>query len=179
MLRLVLVGLAVGLSNFAASIGIGLSGVDAKLRVRVGVVFGAFEAAMPVVGLLVGHRLAHTLGSASPYLGGGLLIAAGVYTVIQARRGGSELGSIGARPALLIFTGAALGIDNLVVGFALGTQKVSIVLTAVVIAVVSVAMSLVGLELGDRLGGAVEKWSQEIGGIVLIFVGAAIAAGLL
>ena len=41
-----------------------------------------------------------------------------------------------------------------------------------------VGMSLVGLELGQRLGGVVEKWSEEIGGAVLILVGAAIALRL-
>jgi putative Mn2+ efflux pump MntP len=39
-------------------------------------------------------------------------------------------------------------------------------------------MSLVGLEVGDRLGGQVERWSSEVGGIVLILVGAAIASGI-
>ena len=54
---------ALGLSNFAASVGIGLSGVDASLRIRIGLIFGFFEAAMPLAGLLLGHRLAASLGS--------------------------------------------------------------------------------------------------------------------
>jgi manganese efflux pump family protein len=178
VLRLALVAIGLGLSNFAASIGIGLSGVDAKMRLRVGLVFGVFEAAMPVLGLLLGHRVAHTIGTAGEYVGGGLLIAAGVFTVIQARKRGPRRVPVTGNVTTLIATGAALSIDNLVVGFALGTQTVPIAVTAAVIAVVSVAMSLVGLELGDRLGGVVEKWSQEIGGAVLILVGAAIAAGL-
>jgi len=45
--------------------------------------------------------------------------------------------------------------------------------------VISVAMSLVGLELGSRLGARVEQWSDELGGAVLILVGIAIAFGLL
>jgi len=45
--------------------------------------------------------------------------------------------------------------------------------------VISVAMSLAGLELGHRLGAQVEEWSEEIGGVVLIGVGIAIATGLL
>ncbi len=178
MFRLVVVAVALGLSNFAAAIGIGISGVDARLRLRLGLVFGAFEAAMPVIGLLIGHRSAHLIGSVSASVGGGLLVATGGYTVLQARIGGHELAPLSERYGALIVTGAALSIDNLVVGFALGTQKVSVALAAVVIAGVSVSMSLVGLELGDRLGGAVGRWSQEIGGAVLVVVGAAIAAGL-
>jgi manganese efflux pump family protein len=95
--------------------------------------------------------------------------------VLQARRHRSDHASVGTRLGRLLVTGAALSIDNLVVGFALGTHKVSLALAAVVIAVVSVAMSLVGLELGRRLGRVVEEWSDEISGGVLILVGAAIA----
>jgi putative Mn2+ efflux pump MntP len=179
VLRLVLVAAALGLSNFAASIGIGLSGVDSRLRLRVAVVFGAFEAGMPVLGLLLGHSLAHSISSASSYVGGGLLIATGVFTIVQARRAKSlSHPAVPAHTTVLIVTGAALSVDNLVVGFALGTQNVPIAVTAVVIASVSVALSLIGLELGDRLGGSVEKWSQEIGGAVLVVVGVLIAAGL-
>jgi putative Mn2+ efflux pump MntP len=53
-----LVAVSLGLSNFAAAIGIGVSGVDARTRLRVGLVFGLFEAAMPLLGLLLGHGLA-------------------------------------------------------------------------------------------------------------------------
>ena len=76
-------------------------------------------------------------------------------------------------------TGLALSIDNLVVGFALGTFRVQSALAAAVIAVISVGMSLVGLEIGGRVGGTVEHGSEIIGGAVLIAVGIALATGLL
>jgi putative Mn2+ efflux pump MntP len=177
VIGLVLVAVALGLSNFAASIGIGMSGVDANLRWRVGVVFGVFEGTMPVLGLLLGHRLAASLGSASGYLGGGLLIATGIYTIWQSRHEVVPSHPTGTRVGPLLVTGAALSIDNLVIGFALGTYKVSIVLAAITIAVVSVGMSLIGLELGARLGQSIEKWSGEIGGALLVLVGIAIAIG--
>lgn len=179
MFGLTLLAAALGLSNFAAAIGIGLSGMDARVRVRVALVFGVFEATMPVLGLVLGRQVAGSVGSSSAYVGAGLLMAAGAWTVLQARRKRSEQPRVGVRMGRLVVTGAALSVDNLVVGFALGTHKVSVALSAVVIAVVSVAMSLVGLELGQQLGGVVERWSEEIGGAVLILVGAAIAFGLL
>ena len=61
MLALLLVAVSLGLSNFAASIGIGVSGVDARTRLRVGVIFGVFESVMPILGLLAGRSLAGTL----------------------------------------------------------------------------------------------------------------------
>lgn len=71
VLALVLVALSLGLSNFAAAIGMGVAGVDARTRVRVGIVFGIFEAGMPILGLALGHSLASTLGHATHWVGGG------------------------------------------------------------------------------------------------------------
>jgi putative Mn2+ efflux pump MntP len=179
MTGLILVALALGLSNFAAAIGIGLSGVDRRLRIRLAIVFGFFEAAMPLAGLILGHSLDKTIGSAGPYVGGGLLILTGVFTIVQARRNVTHNSSISIRLRGLIFTGAALSIDNLVVGFALGTYRVSLLMAAIVIAAISVVMSLIGLEIGSRLGDSVEQWSGEIGGAVLVLVGIAIAFKIL
>jgi putative Mn2+ efflux pump MntP len=56
------------------------------------------------------------------------------------------------RTGQLLVTGTALSIDNLAVGFALGTYHVSLAVAAITIGAVSVTLSLIGLELGDRLG---------------------------
>jgi putative Mn2+ efflux pump MntP len=56
---------------------------------------------------------------------------------------------------------------------------VPLVEAAIVIAVVSVGMSLVGLEVGRRLGRSVEQWSAELGAAVLVLVGILIATGAL
>ena len=62
MLALTLAALAVGLGNFGASISIGLAGATIATRIKVGVVFGVFEAGMPLVGLLAGRGAAQALG---------------------------------------------------------------------------------------------------------------------
>jgi len=182
MVALLLVAASLGWSNLAASVGIGVSGVDGRTRLRVGLVFGAFETAMPVIGLLLGRGLASALGPAAHWTGAGLLIATGLYALIQAARdsgGDSEAVPAGLPVGRLMVTGLALSIDNLAVGFALGTFHVTLVLAAVVIGAVSVTMSLAGLELGRRLGTRAGDQGEIIGGLVLIGVGAAIAAGIL
>jgi putative Mn2+ efflux pump MntP len=182
MLALLLVAASLGLSNFTASVGIGVSGVDGRTRLRVGLVFGAFETAMPVIGLLLGCGLAAALGPAGHWTGSGLLIAAGLYTLVQAVRGSggdAEAVPAGLPVGRLLVTGLALSIDNLAVGFALGTFHIALVLAAVVIGAVSVTMSLAGLELGRLLGARAGSRGDIIGGLVLIGVGAAIAAGIL
>jgi manganese efflux pump family protein len=183
VLAVLLVALSLGLSNFAAAVGMGVGGVSGRTRLRVGVIFGLFEGGMPILGLLLGHSLAGVLGHAARWIGASLLIATGVYALIQAVRGGGSghpgVADGGQRTGRLLVTGLALSIDNLAVGFALGAYHVSLILAAVVIGAVSVALSLIGLELGSRLGARIGERGEVIGGLVLIGVGAAIAAGAL
>jgi putative Mn2+ efflux pump MntP len=221
MVALFLVAASVGLSNFAAAVSLGVAGVDARTRLRVGLVFGAFESGMPVVGLFIGSHLARQLGEASQWLGGALLIAIGLYAIIGpvvlARRragkrmpdgdpapdadaaaaadpdAGPERGQGAAQApqagrgqlVRLLLSGLALSLDNLVIGFALGTYQVGIVTGAIIIGVVSVALSLLGLEIGARIGRWTRRanWQSlrgdQLGGVILISVGVAIAAGAL
>jgi putative Mn2+ efflux pump MntP len=181
LLGLLLVSVSVGLSNFAGAIGIGLTGIDARTRLRVGIAFGLFEALMPIAGLLLGQAVAGYLGHIAKFVGSGILVLVGVYTIWQGRRvtGPPTRERAEIRTHRLIVTALALSIDNLAVGFALAAFHIAIALAAVTMGVISVAMSLIGLELGSRLGTRVEAWSEELGGGVLILVGIAIAVGFL
>ena len=227
MLALLLLAVALGLSNFAAAIGIGVSGVHGRARVRIAVVFGVFEAGMPVLGVALGQGMAASIGQAAHWLGGATLIVIGVTSLILARRGtrgsrgvrgprgarGSRrpgvacgargqvgdgglgtgglgtgglgtggLGSGGDGPpwrlGRVAASGLALSADNLAAGFALGAYHTGLAVAATVFGTVSVIMSLTGLELGARLGTSVGDRSELIASVMLIAVGAAVAAGV-
>ena len=180
MFALLLVAGSLGLNNFAASIAIGLSGVDGAARARIALTFGLFEAGMPVVGLVAGRRLSHTLGSSAHVVGGLLLIGVGAQIAISAARSGDRPGPAvaGAHTGRLLLLAAGLSIDNLVVGFALGAYRAPLALSVAVIAIVSVGLSLLGLELGARLSAGTEQRSGLVSGIVLIGVGIAILTNL-
>lgn len=234
MIALLLAAVAVGLSNLAAAVGIGVTGVNARIRLQVGLVFGVFEAGMPVVGLLIGQRFATDLDEAVRWPGAVLLMLVGALGLVRSIREGRQnvadaqpgsgavspnapgsdapspdaaspgAPSPGAAPSRaarlrsilnpsvsgllaspsphlgrLLASGLVLSMDNLVVGFALGTYGVSVVTGAVLIGSVSVAMSLVGLELGGLLGRWAGRRSEQMSGLILILVGAAIAGGAL
>jgi len=186
VIALLLLAAAVGLSNFAAAIGIGLSGIRGSARVRIAVVFGLFEAGMPVLGLALGHGLAAGLGEAAGWLAGAVLIAVGVISLTFARRdpGRSQGLAPGReerpwRTGRVVAIGFALSADNLAAGFALGSYHTRLAVAAVVFGGVSVAMSLAGLELGAKIGAAAGDRSELLASAMLIGVGAAIAAGVL
>jgi manganese efflux pump family protein len=203
VLALLLLAVALGLSNFAAAIGIGVSGVRGGTRVRMAVVFGVFEAGMPVLGLLLGRGAADGIGQAARWLGGAALIAFGAFGLIQGWRGGGDRAAAGGagraaaggagRAAAggsgraagswpmgrLLVSGLVLSGDNLAAGFALGAYHVGVGVAATAFGLVSVVMSLAGLELGARIGAAAGERAELVAGALLVAAGAAIAAGAL
>src|SRR5260370_7305123 len=82
LLSLFLVSISVGLSSFAGAIGIGLSGINVRTRIRVGIAFGFFEALMPVIGLLLGEAVAGVFGHYGKYVGGAVLILTGAFPLL-------------------------------------------------------------------------------------------------
>ena len=188
--ELLLVAVALGVDNLAVAVGIGVGGVRRAARIRVALVFGLFEAGMPVLGVVAGHSASAALGGAASLVGGLLLAAVGGYQVFAALHERTTEGSrttADAAPGAgnawggwrLLVSGFALSLDNLVVGFALGAYHVGLAAAALVIGVVSVAMSLAGLEAGARLGVALGHRAELIGGGMLAVVGIVIAAGWL
>jgi putative Mn2+ efflux pump MntP len=178
---LLLVALALGMSNFAGAVGLGVAGPTARARLRVGLVFGLFETGMPLLGLLLGHGLAQTLGHTARWTGGAVLIACGGYALVQAaraRRGGPRAVTVPAAMGRLLAMGLALSIDNLAVGFALAAFHVALLLAVVVIGAVSVALSLLGLEFGARLGARAGERGELLAGLILVAVGIALACGV-
>jgi putative Mn2+ efflux pump MntP len=143
-----------------------------------------FETGMPILGVVLGRGLAHSLGHATRWIGAALLIIVGGYATIQAARhrgdgAASPATAAGLKTGPLVVTGIALSIDNLAAGFALGTYHVNLLVAVAVIGATSVALSLLGLELGDRLGARTADRGELLGGLVLIGVGVALAFGLL
>ena len=198
MLALLLLAVALGLSNFAAAIGIGVSGVRGRDRVRIAVVFGVFEAGMPVLGVVLGQGLASSLGHVARWLGGAALIVIGVTGLVLARRrarpAGGPAGDGGptgdgapgppapGRPSWrlgrVVASGLALSADNLAAGFALGAYHTGLAVAATVFGVVSVVMSLAGLELGAALGARASDRCELVASVMLVAVGCAVAAGV-
>jgi manganese efflux pump family protein len=183
MLALVVAAVSLGLDNFAAAVGIGMSGVTARTRLRVALVFGAFESGMPLAGLVLGGVVAGQIGHAARPVGAGLLIAVGGYSLLTSARDQVAEDHAGPPPPAspgtvrLVLTGLALSLDNLVVGFALGAYHAPVVAGAVTFGAVSVMLTLIGLELGSKVARWVGPRGEQLAGLVLIALGIAIAAG--
>jgi manganese efflux pump family protein len=180
MIALLVVAVALGLNNFGASIAIGISGVNRRTELKVATVFGLCDVVMPAAGMLIGRSVAGELGPAARWAGAGVLAVTAVWGLVEALRGDDDAPRAqvwhGWR---LLVSGAALSLDDFAVGLALGAVAVPIAVAVLVFGIASAIMSIIGLELGAKLGKAAGEHGEVAAGIILIGVAGAMAAGWL
>jgi len=170
MLKLVAVILPLALDTFAVSAALGVAGVASRRRIRLGLVFAAFEAGMPLIGLAVGFLLGTFLGAAGDYVAVAALAGLGVYLLVA---GGEQEElrikrfAVATGPALIV-VGLSVSLDELAIGFALGLTGVPVVPALVLIAVQAFVAAQLGFALGRRLGEAVREGAERLAGVALI-----------
>ena len=180
LLAIILLALSTGIDNFAVSAAIGLNGINKNHKIRIALTIGAFETAMTITGLFLGDKASSLLGSYTNWIGGGLLLGTGIYIIYTAKKDNKNSKKASRNKMLQqIITAMSLSIDNLIVGFSLGSQKIPINEAIIVIAVVSMSLSLIGMELGSRLSHKVEEYSEIISGLIVIGVGLGITLKIL
>ncbi len=173
--QLMILGMAMGLNNALAAVALGTIGLRRGLQVQIALLFGLFEAVMPIVGLLVGHAATGLLGGQARWLGIGVLGVMGLYLLFKTTAETSKPipNNLGWKSLTLAIV---LSLDNLTVGIGLGMLQVRLMEAAVVFGVVSVGMSLTGLELGRFMGKTLSLSADRLSGVVLLLVAAVMVA---
>jgi manganese efflux pump family protein len=172
-----LLGIAVGLAMdaFAVSIAAGLAveAVTPRRVFRIAFHFGLFQFLMPVVGWLVGERLAAYFGHYDRWIAFVLLVYVGGRMLWEARceKRAEREGRDPTRGATLVVLSIATSLDALAVGISLALLKVTIWIPAVVIGIVTAVLSAIGITFGGRIGPRWERWAEAAGGIVLVLIG--------
>jgi manganese efflux pump family protein len=173
--------LPLALDTFALASGLGMAGLEPRHRLRVALIFTAFEAGMPIVGLLAGRILGGFIGEWAGWGGIIVLAAAGILLLRPAKDEEAEERRLRllahARGLAIIDLGLGISVDELTVGFSAGLLALPLVLVVIWIAVQAFAAAQVGLRFGSRIGEEVRERSEQAAGFALIVV-AAILVGL-
>jgi putative Mn2+ efflux pump MntP len=170
LLPLILLGSSASLSNFGGAVGLGVLPLTRQWRIEIVATFLLMEVAMPIVGLVLGARLAGGIGSKGEQVAGVVLILIGGYTLVETRREARDL-KIPVRRRTVILLAFALSLDNLVVGLGLGLLRAPVVVAALFMGLCSLVLTIIGLELGRQLGARVGERAEIFSGLVLIGAG--------
>jgi putative Mn2+ efflux pump MntP len=116
------------------------------------------------------RRTAGAVGARANLFAGIVLILIGVYTLWETRKETRDL-EIPVKRRTIILLAVALSLDNLVVGFGLGLLNAPVLLAAGFMGLSSLVLTVIGLELGKRLGKHLGERSELFSGLVLIAAG--------
>ena len=165
---------------FAVSVckGLGMRRPNVRVALVLALLFGLFQAGMPVVGWLLGSQFIGLIEPIDHWIVFGLLGFIGGKMIWETFNGDEEhqtFNPLSLRTQLLL--AVATSIDALAVGISmacLGYDRIGeLTVPLLLIGSVSMLLSLVGYWLGVRFGRAIAQRFKPglLGGLVLLFIG--------
>lgn len=168
--------LAIGLSfdSFAVSVcsGLNLPHIRFFQAAKIATFLALFQAFMPLVGWLVGNSIKSLIEPVDHWIAFGLLSLIGGKMIIESliRSETREIKNPLHIKVILTFS-LATSIDALAVGFSFATLLDQILIAIFIIGAVTFIASMLGILLGKKTGPKINKYSEIIGGLILIFIG--------
>ena len=136
--------------------------------------FGLFQGGFPLIGALVGNVCERFISSVDHWVAFGLLFLVGGKMILDAFKGEEDDDTLDLSRYWVICTLAiATSIDAFVVGIGFGLNSAikNSLFTCLIIAAVTMLVSMVGVFLGKRSIPIPEKWATILAGVVLIGLG--------
>jgi len=180
ILTLLGIALALAMDAFAVALSTGavLQRLTGRHLFRLGFHFGLFQALMPVLGWLAGQTVMQWVEAWDHWIAFGLLAFVGGHMIWEAfgEDDAEQEPTDPTRGLRMVLLSIATSIDALAVGFSLSILGIAIWWPAVVIGLVAGALTVIGMLLGDRIGGRWGRRVEVLGGLVLIGIGLKILA---
>lgn len=173
-----LLGVGLAMDAFSVSLATGLN--ESKMKPNrmclIAGTFGAFQAAMPMIGWVCVHTLItyfKIFEKFIPWIALGLLAFIGGKMLIE---GIKNKDSEEEKPEMsfkqLMVMGVATSIDALSVGFTIAEYDLLMaVVASLIIAVVTFIICIGGLILGKKVGTKLSGKASILGGVILIGIG--------
>jgi len=171
--ELFFIALALSMDAVAVSLCIGLSlqKFTIKHALVVGLYFGTFQAAMPIIGYFAGGIFAERITAYDHWvvfilltLLGGNMIVSGFKKVE-----GGKVTSL--KVMVMIPLALATSIDAMAAGISFAFARVSIVPAIALVGVVTLTLSAIGVRVGGSVGVKFKSKAEFFGGAVLIAMG--------
>lgn len=176
--EILFISVALAMDAFAVSIAAGTSGWmnNARAKFRLSFHVGLFQFLMPIIGWHAGIHIAPLVSTVDHWVAFGLLTFVGGRMIADALGQGQKIKTDPSRGYTLVLLSVATSIDALAVGFSLALLGVNVWYPAVMIGIVTSAMSFAGIRLGGYLGKHAGSRMEIVGGAILFLIGLRILA---
>lgn len=173
---LTVVLLAIGLSfdSFAVSVcsGLNLPQIRFFQAAKIAIFLAVFQAAMPLIGWLVGNSMKPIIEPVDHWLAFGLLGLIGGKMIIESLLGGEQRDIKNPlQLKVILMLSLATSIDALAVGFSFATLLNKILIAVLIIGFVTFMAAMLGILLGKTTGPKISRYAEVAGGVILIIIG--------
>jgi len=171
---ILIIAIGLAMDAFAVSLGIGTSQQSnyPRARFRLAFHFGLFQFLMPILGWAAGIKILPFISSVDHWIAFILLAYVGI-NMIRSGLNKEEKSYLNdpSKGKTLVLLAIATSIDALAVGLSLAMLNIQILAPAIIIGIVTFAISMLGLFVGNLLGKKFGKQMEILGGVLLIGIG--------
>jgi len=174
LISLFMIALALSLDAFAVSIscGIKIRSLRIKIFVKIALCFGVYQALMPLIGWSFGHLIIDFVSQYAHWISAAIFGALAVKTFKEFFENHHEE-TCGAACECrnwrcLLGLGLATSIDALLVGLVLALYQIHLIFSVSLIGLVTFAMSMLGLFIGNRASAVLGRWAHFVSGLLLL-----------
>ena len=173
IIELIVLSIGLAMDAFAVAVckGLSMSKMSWKKACIVGAYFGIFQAAMPLLGYLLGISFQDKIASIDHWIAFVLLGAIGINMIKEAISKDKESSNDSVKFKDMLILAIATSIDALAVGITFAFLKVNILLAISLIGIITFVLSIIGVKIGNIFGDKYEKKAEFAGGTILILLG--------
>lgn len=173
LISVILIAVGLAMDAFAVSICKGLAMKDPPFRstLIIGLWFGVFQAVMPIIGYFLGSSFYQYISGIDHWIAFILLALIGANMIRESLSKEEEDVDDRIDFKTMLLLAIATSIDALAVGISFAMDNTNIYSAALIIGVITMAISMVGVKIGAKVGGKYGKHAELVGGIILIVIG--------
>ena len=190
---IVLTAFSLAMDAFAVSVtkGMTLKNLTKAIAIKIALFFGVFQAAMPLIGWLLGISFQGYIKAIDHWIALILLSILGgkmIYEFYESRKEGTsenedtesevsttlegeENNKYEISNKELTTLAIATSIDALAVGISFAFLNVNIVSSSLIIGIITFIVCFIGVIAGKKIGAIFKDYAELIGGIILILIG--------
>ncbi len=170
---LIVTAIALSMDAFAVSIGKGLSTRNVRLKhgLICGAYFGGFQALMPLIGFLLANSFADYIKTYDHWIAFALLALIGANMIREAFSKEEEAVDSSFSVKTMLLLAVATSIDALATGVSFALTDTNIWTAIALIGATTFVFSAAGVKIGSVFGSKYQSKAEFIGGVILILMG--------
>lgn len=173
IVSIIVIAIGLAMDAFAVAIckGLSMKKMSWKKGLIVGGYFGFFQGIMPLIGYLLGIGFHEKVSQVDHWFAFILLSAIGINMLKEVFSKEEDCKNDSVNFKEMVVLAIATSIDALAVGITMAFLDVNIILAVVAIGIITFAISVLGVKIGNIFGDKYEKKAEFVGGIILILMG--------